>query len=199
MDRNATRDHILQVGTDLISRQGYTATGLDAVLKQAGVPKGSFYYYFASKEDFGLAVIDRFAARFEEHLAGFLDDPAATPLQRIRNYLDAALARLDRIQCTRGCLIGNLGQELADQNERFRSRLDEVFAAWKGRFAACLRQARDAGELASDIDPEAAAEFLLSGLEGAILRVKVTRSTRPLRDFVAVLFATVLRPSKTAA
>jgi TetR/AcrR family transcriptional repressor of nem operon len=199
MDRNTTRDQILQVGTDLIARQGYTATGIDAVLKQAGVPKGSFYYYFASKEEFGLAVIDRFAARFEARLAEFLDDPAHSPLQRIRNYLDAALARLDRIQCTRGCLIGNLGQELADQNERFRARLDAVFAGWKGRFAACLHQARDAGELDADLDPEAAAEFLLSGLEGAILRVKVTRSTRPLRDFVAVLFSTVLRSPRTAA
>ncbi|OGU06759.1 MAG: TetR family transcriptional regulator, partial [Geobacteraceae bacterium GWC2_55_20] len=141
MEKKDTKAEIIAKGTEMISLYGYNATGIDAVLKQVNVPKGSFYHYFGSKEDFGLAVIDRFAERYRQRLETFLDDVEVTPLNRIRNYLESGLARFAQNQCAKGCLIGNLGQELADQNERFRSRLDEIFQSWKVHFAACLREA----------------------------------------------------------
>ncbi len=193
MDKNETRATIIRIGTDLIGRQGFNATGIDAVLKEAGVPKGSFYYYFRSKEEFGLAVIDHFAARYDQRLDTFLDDEEVTPLNRIRNLLESGLARLEQNQCAKGCLIGNLGQELADQNERFRARLEEVFNSWKERYAACLLDAQQTGELPSELDPSVVAGFILSGWEGAVLRAKVMKLPKPLRDFIETLFATVLR------
>ncbi len=193
MDKNETRATIIRIGTDLIGRQGFNATGIDAILREAGVPKGSFYYYFRSKEEFGLAVIDHFAERYDQRLDTFLNDEEVTPLNRIRNLLESGLARLEQNQCTRGCLIGNLGQELADQNERFRARLEEIFSSWKERYAACLRKAQGAGELAPEFDPGVVAGFILSGWEGAVLRAKVMKSPQPLRDFIGTLFATVLR------
>jgi TetR/AcrR family transcriptional repressor of nem operon len=193
MEKKDTRAEIIRIGTDMISLQGYNATGLDAVLKQAGVPKGSFYHYFGSKEEFGLAVIDRFGERFGQRLAAFLDDEEVAPLNRIRNFMESALARLTQNHCTKGCLIGNLGQELADQNERFRERLDQIFSVWRGRFAGCLREAQTRGELAAGADPDVLADFILSGWEGAIMRAKVMKSPQPIRDFIETLFATVLR------
>ncbi|BDV41841.1 TetR family transcriptional regulator [Geotalea uraniireducens] len=192
MEKNETRQQIIQVGTELIARQGFNATGIDAVLKQAGVPKGSFYYYFGSKEEFGLAVIDQFALRYARRLDDYLGDETLSPLNRIRRYLESVLARLEQNHCTKGCLIGNLGQEMADQHERFRTRLEEVFRSWRERFARCLREARAAGELAAAFDVDVMAEFILSGLEGAILRTKVMKSPRPLQDFIDILFARVL-------
>lgn len=200
-DRSTNRDvkkkdnksEILAIGTEMISLLGYNATGIDAVLKRAGVPKGSFYHYFGSKEDFGLAVIDLFAERYDRYLASFLEDTSVAPLERIRNYFDNVAATLSDSHYSRGCLIGNLGQELADQNERFRERLDQIFHSWKERFAACLREAQQEGGLAEDRDPSVIAGFLLSGWEGAILRAKVMKSPHPLRDFIATLFTTVLK------
>lgn len=192
MEKKDTKAEIISIGTEMISLQGYNATGIDAILRRAGVPKGSFYHYFGSKEEFGLAVIDHFAKRYEQRLDTFLRDEEVTPLNRIRNYLESGLARLEQNQCTKGCLVGNLGQELADQNERFRARLDEIFRSWKGRFAACLREAQGKGELAPTLDPPVIAGFILSGWEGAILRAKVMKSPRPLRDFIETIFATVL-------
>ena len=193
MKKKDTRTEIICTGMELIAVNGYNATGIDAVLKRAGVPKGSFYHYFGSKEDFGLAVIDHFADHYDEKLIAFFDDDAARPLDRIRNYLENGLLDLAENQYTKGCLIGNLGQELADQNERFRARFDTIFSAWKERFAACLQEAQQTGELTPDTDPAVIAEFILSGWEGAILRAKVTRSSQPLRNFIDILFATVLR------
>jgi TetR/AcrR family transcriptional regulator, transcriptional repressor for nem operon len=193
MEKKDTKAEIIAIGTELISLHGYNSTGIDAVLKQAGVPKGSFYHYFGSKEDFGLAVIDHFADRYDRKLDTFFNDDEVTPLNRIRNYLEGGLAKFTRNQCAKGCLIGNLGQELADRNERFRARLDEIFQSWKERFAACLREAQQSGELASTVDTAVMAGFILSGWEGAILRAKVMKSPQPLRDFIDTLFAAVLR------
>ena len=193
MNKRDTRSEIVRIGTDLISRQGYTATGIDAVLREAGIPKGSFYHFFKSKEEFGLAVINNFAERYDNRLEIFLNDDEVTPLNRIRNYLETGLARLEQNLCSKGCLIGNLGQELADSNERFRSRLDEIFASWKERFAVCLEKARQTGELSEAVDPALLASFVLSGWEGAILRAKVMKSPQPIRDFIQILFDTALR------
>lgn len=193
MQKKDARSEMIRVGTDLISRQGYNATGIDAVLKGAGVPKGSFYHYFRNKEEFGLAVIDHFAERFSQRLQTFLDDEEVAPLHRIRNFLENGLARVTQNHCTRGCLIGNLGQELADLNERFRTRLDEIFAQWLERFSVCLRGAQEAGDLAAELDPDQVAGFILAGWEGAILRAKVMKSPEPMRDFIEILYSGILR------
>jgi len=118
MTRIETRQSLIKVGTDVIGSHGFNPTGLNTVLKTAGVPKGSFYYYFASKEDFGLAIIDEFAIAYNEKIDSFLSDTKVSPLQRIRNYLQNGLETISvetisEGQCKRGCLIGTLGQELS--------------------------------------------------------------------------------------
>lgn len=193
MDKKNTRSDIIRIGTELISRQGYNATGIEMVLKEAGVPKGSFYHYFKSKEEFGLAVMDVFADYYSQRMTALLQDAALSPLTRIRTLLQGSLERFSRNQCSKGCLIGNLGQEMADQNERFRARLDEIFDDWRTLFAGCLAEAQTAKELDSRLDAEALASFILSGWEGAILRAKVMKSPQPLQDFIEILFAVTLR------
>lgn len=193
MTRNATRSELIKVGTEIIASHGFNTTGINTVLNKAGVPKGSFYYYFPSKEDFGLAVIDHFASEYAQKLDGFLNDNRFSPLRRIRNYLDDGTSGMSKCQCMRGCAIGNLSLELASQNEIFRARLDAVFRDWQGQFARCLAEARDRGEIVPNSDVGQLAEFLLSGWEGAILRAKVMKSVAPMRSFIKVLFEGLLR------
>lgn len=192
MTRAETRKLLIDVGTRVIGSQGFNPTGLNSVLQTAGVPKGSFYYYFASKEDFGLAIIDETAAEYAEQIDGFLQDQRFTPLARIHNYLQAGLERIREGQCKRGCLIGTLGQELSSQNETFRARLDAVFEGWKLQFSQCLQAAKIAGELAADADEMQLAEFLLAGWQGAILRAKMQQNVAPLEAFISLLFKHVL-------
>lgn len=193
MEKRDTREHILRIGMDLIARQGYNATGIGAVLSRAEVPKGSFYHYFPSKEAFGLAIIDRFAQRYEEKLLTFLRDEKLAPLQRIRAYLDAVALRLDEGGCDRGCLAGNLGQELAACNATFRTRLRQLFDSWQEHLACCLEAAQSDGELSSEVGSWQLAGVVLNGLEGAILRAKVQVSAQPVREFTGVLFSRLLR------
>lgn len=193
MKKRVNKEDVIAVGTDLMARNGYTATGIDLILRTAGVPKGSFYHYFGTKEDFGLAVIDQFATEYDKKLDSFFKAPDVAPLQRIRNYFEYSLEHLRESQFAKGCLIGNLGQELADQNERFRERLDVIFRQWRDRFAACLNEARQRGDLPADINPAELAEFLLASWEGTILRAKVMKSPEPIRNFIDIVFASVLR------
>ena len=194
MEKRDTRSEIIKVGMELIATQGYSATGIGAVLRVAKVPKGSFYHYFPSKEEFGLAVIDRFAQGYERFLCGFLLDRGLSPLKRLRNYLDEVAEAVGREEsgCVRGCLIGSLGQELAAQNETFRLRLEEIFSSWLERFAIALEQARAVGELDAEVDVQSTAGFVLSGLQGALLRAKVQRSALPIREFTDTLFSRIL-------
>ena len=192
MTRIETRQSLIKVGTDVIGSHGFNPTGLNTVLKTAGVPKGSFYYYFASKEDFGLAIIDEFAIAYNEKIDSFLSDTKVSPLQRIRNYLQNGLETISEGQCKRGCLIGTLGQELSSQNETFRVRLDQVFEGWKQQFGLCIQADIDCGELSEDTDIEQLSEFLLSGWQGAILRAKMHSSISPLQAFIDTTFDRVL-------
>lgn len=192
MTRIETRQRLIQVGSDVIVNHGFNPTGLNTVLKTAGIPKGAFYYYFASKEDFGLAIIDEFAADYAKKIASFLHNETVSPLQRIRHYLQNGLETIQQNQCKRGCLIGTLGQELSSQNETFRTRLDEVFEGWKQQFSECLKLAVKQGELAKTTDIEQLSEFILSGWQGAILRAKMHSSISPLQAFIDTLFNRVL-------
>lgn len=190
----SAREKIIATGMEMVTRTGYASTGVDSVLKAAGVPKGSFYHHFGTKENFGLEVINLFAEDYARKLHFYLDDQMIPPLKRIQNYFEHSIEHLGAENFSTGCLIGNLGQELAGQNERFRERLAEVFDDWLCLFAECLSEAQQTGELSKELDSDALASFLLSGWEGAILRAKVMRSVEPLWHFVNIMLTTVLIP-----
>ena len=178
---------------EILTEQGFGSTGLEEVLRQGGVPKGSFYYYFASKEAFGAAVIDGYARCFAEKLDRHLNATARPRLGRLQAFIDDAKRGMRRHAFRRGCLIGNLGQELGPNHDAFRAQLAAVFDDWNRRVARLLDEARAAGEFASDDDSAALAELFWIGWEGAVLRARLVRNAEPLDRFAHVFFTRVLR------
>ena len=193
MSKETTRDTLLEAGRRIFWTRGFNHTGIDAILTAAGVPKGSFYYYFASKEAFALEVLNRFAASHEADLERILKDRNLAPLERLRRLVEATVERLEPQQCRNGCLVGNFCQEMADQNEAFRARLDAILKGWGDCYAACLREAQEAGDLSADLDANEMADFLIYSWQGAVLRAKTSRSTQPLRTFLNLIFGFVLK------
>ena len=193
MKKTDAKEQILAAGMGLIALHGFNATGIDAILKRAGIPKGSFYHYFGTKENFGMEILEKFSSEYDKKLDSFLLDKTRSPLRRIYDFLEHSIENLIENNYARGCLAGNLGQELADQNERLRLRLAELFHAWQVKFAACLREAQEQGEIDAALDADDVAHFLLSGWEGAILRAKVMRSAAPLENFISMLSGCVFR------
>ncbi len=194
MSKNTTKQALLDAGMKLIFQQGYNNTGLNEVLDAAGVPKGSFYYYFDSKQDFGLQVLDGFIRRDRQRLTEFLEDDTVDPLTRLRNYFDWYARYLESMGCSQGCLLGNLGQELADQNEAFRLKIDEAMRVQPSVLASTLKAAQAQGQIDPSLDVEAIAEFIYNSWQGAMLRMKVAKSITPLQVFEKTLFDTILKP-----
>ncbi len=190
--RNTTRDDIIRVGLEILGEKGFNSCGIDAVLKSAKIPKGSFYYYFPSKEEFGLAVLDLFAVQAKAHAESYLQDKTFTPMARLRRYLTDVAASIEVEGCTRGCFLGNMTQEMAGQNDRFRVKLNEIWDGWKRIIADCLREAKAAKELKRDADADLLAEFIIVGIEGGMLRAKVSKTALPMKDMAAILFERVL-------
>lgn len=193
MSKEKTKAILLEAGKQVFLAKGYNHAGIEAILQAAGVPKGSFYYYFDSKEDFGLQVINRFAECYQENIDRYLGDRMLAPLDRLRGYFESVCERLESQQCRNGCLVGNLSQEMADQSEVFRARLEEIFAGWVAGYAECLAEAQAAGAISAHLDVQELAEFWLNSWQGAVLRAKATRSTKPLRTFLNVMFGYILQ------
>ena len=187
--RAMTRERLVRCGVELLTEKGFASTGIDEVLKRVGVPKGSFYHYFSSKDEFGQAVVDGYARYIANKLDRCLLDETATPLQRLRNYVEDGKRGMARYDFRRGCLIGNLGQELGATNDCYREALEAVFLDWQARVATCLELAKTGGELSEDADPDSPAAFFWIGWEGAILRAKLTRSNNPIDLFADAYFA----------
>jgi TetR/AcrR family transcriptional regulator, transcriptional repressor for nem operon len=194
MSKEAPRVALLEAGRRLLMEKGYNNTGIQEVVQAAEVPKGSFYYYFKSKEDFGLQIIDGFAQSYQDRLEKYLTDTTLSPLARLRQHVDFYCQMLEAMDYRSGCLVGTLGQELANQNDMFRSRVAEVFTEWREHYENCFREAQQVGELAQHLDVETIADFYLSAWEGAMLQVKVRRSILPFKRFIQVMFEQVLKP-----
>lgn len=193
MSKEKTKAALLEAGKRIFLAKGYNNSGIEAILQEAGVPKGSFYYYFDSKEDFGLQVLNQFSDCYNSNIDRHLRDETRSPLERLRRYIEEVCERLESQQCRNGCLVGNLSQEMADQSETFRARLEEIFEGWVDRYAECLETAQRAGEIPAHLDVRELAEFWLNSWQGAVLRAKTLRSTVPLRTFLNMMFGYVLQ------
>ncbi|GLS89899.1 TetR family transcriptional regulator [Psychromonas marina] len=182
-DNRDTRTELIRSGLEQLTENGFAASGIDPILKKVGVPKGSFYHYFANKEAFGLAVIDSYAQFFAKRLDACLLDESHPPLARLGNYVEGAKKGMARFEFKRGCLVGNLGQEVDLLPESFRQILIDIFLSWEQRVANCLKSAQVNGDLATTADCDLLAECFWVGWEGAVSRARLVQSNQPLDNY----------------
>lgn len=192
-----TRERLLRCGIELLTGKGFASIGIDAVLKAEGIPKGSFYHYFASKEAFVEQVISGYGDYFAAKLDRWLLNQQRTPLERLHDFVADGRQGLLRFAFKRGCLVGNLGQEVAPSHPQLRDQLEGVFIDWQQRVARCLQEAQEAGQISHDIDCQAWSEFFWIGWEGAILRAKLSQSLAPIDLFAELFFAGLTQPAQT--
>lgn len=183
--REDTRQLLIRSGLELLTEQGYVATGLDKILKKAAVPKGSFYYYFDNKETFGLTVLNSYGDYFYHKLGKSLGLQELTPLQRLEHFVQAAVQGMEQHAFRRGCLVGNLAQEVTSLPDEFRTALNLILSRWEALLADCLRQAQAAGEVSQSSNAEVMAHFFWIGWEGAVMRTRLLESAEPMREFYA--------------
>lgn len=182
------RELILAKGAQVMTLRGYHGTGVLEIVQAAGIPKGSFYHYFASKEDFALQALEHlYQPRLERYQVA-LANSALSPRERILGYyaeLVAHFARQERPQYH--CFIGSLSFEMAELSQPIGQKVEAVLSRSAAILANCLEQARQVGEIDAHTDCQALAEFVGNAWEGALLRMKVGARAAPLENFLTQL------------
>jgi TetR/AcrR family transcriptional regulator, transcriptional repressor for nem operon len=191
MPRPSARDRILAAGRDVIHRHGFSASGVAEITAAAGVPKGSFYNHFESKEAFACAALGDYWEK---------GGPACTMLagakpapERVRDHFKA----LDRLVSTddyaAGCMLGNFAIEAGPLSETLREHVVTLYDQWTAQLADCLTEGQDAGTISKVFPADAFARFLIGAWHGAVQRAKVERNGRATAVFHKTL-ATLLKP-----
>jgi TetR/AcrR family transcriptional regulator, transcriptional repressor for nem operon len=188
MARKSTRDHLIDTGLKLMHQQGYNATGLTEILKEADVPKGSFYHHFGSKEDFAAAALERYTTREAEHAASVLMGSKMSPRRRLKQYFMDLVKFYGQKGAIPGCMMGRFSLEVAAANPQLRKQISATFTHWQHTIATVIEQAIAQKELPAGTDPESLAGFLLNSWEGALLRSQAEKSDAPLETFMRHVF-----------
>lgn len=187
--RKIHKEDIIQSGYDLFYEKGYGVTGISEITERIGIPKGSFYNHFKSKEEFGVAVLDSYLNESETYLTEKLLNDERPALENLRKfYTDYIEMQENVLHCTKGCLMGNMTLELADVAESFQEKTGSGFTRLTSVFEACLDKAKDQGEINAETDTKKLARFIVSSWQGAGVRMKAEKTTAALKEFVEIIF-----------
>jgi TetR/AcrR family transcriptional regulator, transcriptional repressor for nem operon len=190
MPRLNTREEIVQAGLKCLVEKGFNAVGVQEITDAAGVPKGSFYNHFESKEALGLEIVERYGAN--QTRREILTDATVPPLQRLRRHFDRITALCADSHFTRNCILGGFSAELANQSEAIREGLRKLYGQWTKDIEATIAEAQTKGEIANKTKAADMAAFLLDSYEGALLRARVERSRKPFDRFMKFAFGELL-------
>lgn len=174
-----TRESILTNARPLMAAKGFSAVGLNEILAASGVPKGSFYHYFGSKDAFGEAMLERYFKDYWAELDATLGAPGLTMAQRLTNYWTDWQNTQSFCDCQGKCLAVKLGAEVADLSETMRLALKRGTAGIVDRLARAIEAGAAEGSLSVEGAPREVAEGLYQLWLGASVMVKIVRNTEP--------------------
>jgi TetR/AcrR family transcriptional regulator, transcriptional repressor for nem operon len=181
----ATRERLLQTAFQLFHEQGYHATGVATILREAGVNPGSMYHFFSSKDDLLLKVLEFALDYLEPMVMGPAESAAVDPIERVFVLLGQYRSWIGANNCRMGCPIGNLALEVSDGNPEARALIHRNFENWASRVEGWLQSAGDT--LPRDLDRAQLARFVLTVMEGGLMQARAAGHLGPFDDSVAVL------------
>ncbi|MDR3659864.1 MAG: TetR family transcriptional regulator C-terminal domain-containing protein [Mycobacterium sp.] len=186
------RRRLLAAGLELVHAHGFAASGVKDITDAAGVPKGSFYAYFPSKEAFAAAILEHYWSDIEARILPLLDADGLAR-ERLTRFFHALADEHESADFLLGCLVGNMSLELGGSSELVRAELTRILDQWGEALADCVRLGQErSGDINVDLGSGELASVLIEAWEGAALRGKVTRSRAPYDRFEAVTLPALL-------
>jgi TetR/AcrR family transcriptional regulator, transcriptional repressor for nem operon len=190
MPRPNTREQIVQAGLKCLIEKGFNGVGVQDITATAGVPKGSFYNHFESKEALGAEIVERYGA--DTRRRELFSDKSIPPLERVRRHYERLNAIFVEAKFERGCILGNFSAELANQSDVIRDGLRRLYERWTKDVEATVAEAQEQGAVSNKLTAAELAAFLLDAYEGALLRARVERDNRALDRFMKFAFTELL-------
>jgi len=194
-----TKQKLIEVGAEAIMEKSFDGVGINHVLELAGVPKGSFYHHFKSKEEFGAAVIDHTAEIHEQEFRKMLLEGEGTPLGRLRTYFEFVREYHREHGTEPKCLILKMALDQAKLSEPIQACVKQAFGRWREIVTECLTEAQAQGELAKDLDPARTADIVNACWEGVLMRMQVDRDVAIIDSFLEFVFGRLLRAAEAPA
>ena len=191
MPKPNVKEQIVTTSLSLLHGKGFNATSVQDITEAAGVPKGSFYNHFASKEALGVEVLQRYSAAAAE-LGEVLNNTALPMMIRLERYFAALVAAntADEYDC--GCMLGNFSTELSNQSPAMRDAVRQSFAGWTGRLGEAFAEGQREGGITNTQPALEIANFVVDAWQGAVLRSKAEKSREPLDRFVNMVLYRIL-------
>jgi TetR/AcrR family transcriptional repressor of nem operon len=190
--RASVRDQLIEGAVEVFHARGFNGCSVQDIVEAAGVPKGSFYNHFGSKEALGVEVVRAYTALVGAYIveAGAADilSGDGTPLERIRAYFEAVIEQNVSCGVRKGCLLGNFATELAPHSSDIAKAVTDALDNWSAAVAQVLAQAQEAGDLSNNADVDALARYLVDGYEGAAARAKLIGDRAPMDEFIKTTF-----------
>lgn len=182
-----TKSRILEVAFQLFHEQGYHATGISTILREAGVNAGSLYHFFPSKEALLVGVLEYALSAMSFAVMAPAEAATPDPVGRVFALLDWYRSNMNSWGCKMGCPIGNLALEVSDNDARVRSLIDANFRNWADHVSGWLHG--DSAALPASVNRRQLASFVLAVMEGGIMRARAAGNIKPFDDSIAQLRA----------
>ncbi len=189
MSHPHTKERILDAAEEIMWKRSFHSVGLNEILKAVGVPKGSFYHWFESKEHFGVEMLKHYiaAATTEKNHALFSNESCDDPMPRLLRFLETSIVKFEEAGGRCPCLVLKLASEVTDLSEPMREVLAEGMRTWLGLLAGVFDEAKTLGRISPDVESQAEAEIFRDLWAGAIQRSTILRSTEPMRQALGFL------------
>lgn len=184
-----SRADIITKGSELIRQKGYHHVGINEILKTCNIPKGSFYNFFESKEDFVAQSMVAYSEDYNRFIRSFLEDASKSPLERLQNFYTHLIDNNNKEGCKAGCLLTNLSLEIGGINEYLAQIADEQFQKNLAPLIQCIAEGQEEGAITRQFSAAYLAEYLQAGISGAFSRMKVQRNRVYLDKWYQMTFS----------
>jgi len=176
---------LLDKGMELLWSKGYNATSVNDIVKSAEIPKGSFYFYFDSKEDFAVKALNKYFDENFEILFAILRSEEPSAKKRLMNFHEFRASVLrDELGYSGGCMACNIGNEMSEHSEKIRNTIQTKQKVFIDVIAGIIREAQSAGEVDGSFDAHDMASFLEDAGKGAMISMKETNSAYPIENYL---------------
>jgi TetR/AcrR family transcriptional repressor of nem operon len=193
---HSTKQRILEAAESLMLAKSFHSVGLTEILSAVRVPKGSFYHYFPSKEQFGVELISHYLSEHTARVQKLFAAHDGSALEKLADYWSVAIGWAAEGECRQCCLVAKLALEVTSFSEPMRKVLAEGLRAWRGLYERAIREGQTDGSIRRDLTPADAAAILQDTWQGAMQRMQAERSVAPLRGAARFLTEWLAAPSR---